>query len=151
MPVLILTARDAWSDKIAGFKAGADDYVVKPFRMDEVLARLAALIRRAAGHAAGVIRCGPLALDTHGGVITKDSAPLELTAYEWRILAYLMHHSGRIVSRADLTEHVYAQGFDRDSNTVEVLVSRLRRKIGSGLIETVRGLGYRLAAQRDGG
>ena len=144
MPVLILTARDRWSDKVAGIDAGADDYVAKPFHMEEVLARLRALIRRAAGHASAEILCGPLRLDTKASRATIDGTPLKLTSHEYRLLAYLMHHQGEIVSRSELIEHMYDQDFDRDSNTIEVFVGRLRRKIGNDLIETVRGLGYRM-------
>ncbi|WP_019996458.1 response regulator transcription factor [Aureimonas ureilytica] len=144
MPVLLLTARDRWSDKVAGIDAGADDYVAKPFHMEEVLARLRALIRRAAGHASSEIHCGPLRLDTKSSRATVDGTPLKLTSHEYRLLAYLMHHQGEIVSRSELTEHMYDQDFDRDSNTIEVFVGRLRRKIGLDLIETVRGLGYRM-------
>ncbi len=145
MPVLILTARDRWSDKVAGIDAGADDYVAKPFHIEEVLARIRALIRRAAGHASSEINCGPLRLDTKASRATLDGAPLKLTSHEFRLLSYLMHHAGEIVSRSELIEHMYDQDFDRDSNTIEVFVGRLRRKIGNDMIETVRGLGYRMA------
>jgi two-component system OmpR family response regulator len=144
VPVLILTARDHWHDKVQGIDAGADDYLGKPFHIDELLARLRALIRRARGHASAELRAGPLLLDTRAGTVSFDDRPLELTAYEFRVLSYLMHHAGEVVSRTELTEHVYAQDFDRDSNTIEVFVGRLRRKLGSDLIKTVRGLGYRL-------
>ncbi|WP_185983117.1 response regulator transcription factor [Aureimonas mangrovi] len=144
MPVIILTARDRWSDKVAGIDAGADDYVAKPFHIEEVLARVRALIRRAAGHASSEIICGPLRLDTKASKASVDGAPLKLTSHEYRLLSYLMHHQGQIVSRSELTEHMYDQDFDRDSNTIEVFVGRLRRKIGNDLIETVRGLGYRM-------
>lgn len=144
MPVLILTARDRWSEKVAGFDAGADDYVAKPFRMEEVLARLRALIRRAAGHASAELECGPLRLDTRSSRVTLNGAPVKLTAQEYRLLAYLVHHRGRVVSRTELTEHLYDQDFDRDSNTIEVFVGRLRKKIGAAMIQTVRGLGYQL-------
>ncbi len=146
MPVLILTARDRWSEKVAGFDAGADDYVAKPFRMEEVLARLRALIRRAAGHASAELECGPLRLDTRSSRVTLDGAPIRLTAQEYRLLAYLVHHRGRVVSRTELTEHLYDQDFDRDSNTIEVFIGRLRKKIGAAMIQTVRGLGYQMAA-----
>lgn len=145
MPVLILTARDRWSDKVAGIDAGADDYVAKPFHVEEVLARVRALIRRAAGHASSDIHCGPLRLDTRASRASLDGTPLKLTSHEYRLLSYLMHHQGEVVSRAVLTEHMYDQDFDRDSNTIEVFIGRLRRKIGSDMIETVRGLGYRLS------
>jgi two-component system, OmpR family, response regulator len=145
-PVLILTARDRWSEKVAGFDAGADDYLTKPFVIEELLARVRALVRRAAGHASNELVCGPLSLDVKGARASIDGAPLKLTALEYRLLAYLMHHQGKVVSRTELTEHLYDQDFDRDSNTIEVFVGRLRKKLGIELIETVRGLGYRLAA-----
>ncbi|MBX3677744.1 MAG: response regulator transcription factor [Rhodocyclaceae bacterium] len=144
MPVLILTARDTWHEKVAGIDAGADDYLAKPFHMEELLARLRALIRRAGGHASTELVCGPLILDTRSSRVSVDGAALTLTSHEYRVLAYLMHHQGEIVSRGDLTEHIYAQDFDRDSNTVEVFIGRLRKKLPPGLIETVRGLGYRI-------
>jgi two-component system OmpR family response regulator len=143
-PVLILTARDRWSEKVAGFDAGADDYVAKPFHIEEVLARLRALLRRAAGHASAELTCGPLRLDTRTGRVSVDSNPVKLTALEYRLLAYLMHHPGEVISRSELTEHLYDQDFDRDSNTIEVFVGRIRKKLGIDLIGTVRGLGYRL-------
>jgi two-component system OmpR family response regulator len=142
MPVLILTARDRWSDKVQGFDAGADDYVPKPFHMEEVLARLRALLRRAAGHATSELSCGPVRLDTRGGRVSVDGMPIKLTSHEYRLLAYLMHHQGRVVSRTELVEHLYDQDFDRDSNTIEVFVGRLRKKLGTDVIQTVRGLGY---------
>jgi two-component system OmpR family response regulator len=145
MPVLILTARDAWSEKVAGFDAGADDYVTKPFQIEEVLARLRALIRRASGHASAELSCGALVLDTRSGRVTDDGALVQLTAHEFKVLSYLMHHIDQVVSRTELIEHIYDQDFDRDSNTIEVFVGRLRRKIGGDYIQTVRGLGYRLA------
>jgi two-component system OmpR family response regulator len=144
MPVLMLTARDRWSDKVAGIDAGADDYVAKPFHIEEVLARLRALIRRAAGHASSELECGPLRLDTKASKADIDGKPLKLTSHEFRLLAYLMHHMGEVVSRTELVEHLYDQDFDRDSNTIEVFVGRLRRKMGIDLIETVRGMGYRM-------
>jgi len=144
MPVLILTARDRWSDKVQGFDAGADDYVAKPFHMEEVLARLRALLRRAAGHASNEMACGPVRVDTKAARVTVDGNLIRLTSHEYRLLAYLMHHAGRIVSRTELVEHLYDQDFDRDSNTIEVFVGRLRKKLGADVIETVRGLGYRL-------
>ncbi|HUL06172.1 MAG TPA: response regulator transcription factor [Candidatus Acidoferrum sp.] len=145
MPVLILTARDRWSEKVAGFDAGADDYVTKPFQVEEVLARIRALIRRAAGHATGELECGGLAINSGSGRVTVDGSPVKLTAQEFRLLDYLMHHRGKIVSRTELTEHIYDQDFDRESNTIEVFVGRLRKKLGADYIHTVRGLGYRLA------
>ncbi len=141
-PVIILTARDRWSDKVQGFDAGADDYVVKPFHMEELVARVRALLRRATGHATSEIACGPVRLDTRSGRVIVDGNPVRLTSHEYRLLSYLMHHAGRIVSRAELTEHLYDQDFDRDSNTIEVFVGRLRKKLGVELIQTVRGLGY---------
>lgn len=145
LPVLILTARDTWREKVAGIDAGADDYLTKPFHMEELLARLRALIRRAGGHASTELTCGPLTLDTCSSRVSVDGTALTLTSHEYRVLSYLMHHQGEVVSRGDLTEHIYAQDFDRDSNTVEVFIARLRKKLPPGLIETVRGLGYRLS------
>jgi len=145
MPVLILTARDNWHEKVAGIDAGADDYLTKPFHMEELLARLRALIRRAGGHASAELACGPVTLDTRNNRVTVEGRALTLTSHEYRVLAYLMHHAGEVVSRGDLVEHIYAQDFDRDSNTVEVFIGRLRKKLPPGLIETVRGMGYRLA------
>ncbi|MBK9572032.1 MAG: response regulator transcription factor [Rhodoferax sp.] len=144
MPVLILTARDGWHEKVAGIDAGADDYLTKPFHMEELLARLRALIRRAGGHASAELVCGALTLDTRNSRATVAGKALALTSHEYRVLAYLMHHRDEIISRNDLVEHIYAQDFDRDSNTVEVFIGRLRKKLPPGLIETVRGLGYRL-------
>ncbi|WP_019906422.1 response regulator transcription factor [Methylobacterium sp. 77] len=141
-PVIILTARDRWSDKVDGFDAGADDYVTKPFHMEELMARVRALLRRATGHATSQISCGPVVLDTRSGRVYVDGNPIKLTSHEYRLLAYLMHHTGRVVSRAELTEHLYDQDFDRDSNTIEVFVGRLRKKLAVDLIQTVRGLGY---------
>ncbi|MDA7947699.1 MAG: response regulator transcription factor [Hyphomicrobiaceae bacterium] len=149
MPVLILTARDRWSDKVAGMDAGADDYVAKPFHMEEVLARVRALLRRSAGHAKNEIEIGPLRLDAGSSRVTLEGAPIKLTAHEYRLLAYLMHHHGRVVSRTELIEHLYDQDFDRDSNTIEVFVGRLRKKIPADMIETVRGLGYCLGSRSD--
>ena len=146
MPVLILTARDSWHEKVAGIDAGADDYLTKPFHMEELLARLRALIRRAGSHASAELACGPLTLDTRSSRVALDGRGLTLTSHEYRVLAYLMHHQGEIVSRGDLVEHIYAQDVDRDSNTVEVFIGRLRKKLPPGLIETVRGLGYRLVS-----
>ncbi len=144
MPVLILTARDRWSDKVSGIDAGADDYVTKPFHVEEVLARIRALIRRSAGIASNEIEIGPLRLDTKMSRVTLDGMNIKLTSHEYRLLAYLMHHQGKVVSRTELVEHMYDQDFDRDSNTIEVFVGRLRKKLGTDLIETVRGLGYRI-------
>ena len=146
VPVLVLTARGSWHETVDGIDSGADDYVAKPFRMEEVIARLRGLIRRAAGHPQQLLRCGGVALDPRLARVTKDGVQVKLTSHEFRVLSYLMHHGDRVVSQGELTEHIYAQDFDRDSNTVEVFVARLRRKLGSSLIETVRGLGYRLGA-----
>ncbi len=142
MPVLILTARDRWSDKVQGFDAGADDYVAKPFRFEEVLARVRALVRRSAGHATSEIACGPLLLDTKSARVTVDGNAIKLTSLEFRLLAYLMHHKGKVVSRTELVEHLYDQDFDRDSNTIEVFVGRLRKKLGVDVLRTIRGMGY---------
>src|SRR3954452_3087745 len=144
VPVLVLTARDSWHEKVQGIDGGADDYVSKPFRMEEVLARVRALIRRASGSASSELRAGALVLDTRTARVTLDGAPMKLTSHEFRVLSYLMHNRGRVVSQGELTEHIYAQNFDRDSNTVEVFIARLRRKLGATLIETVRGMGYRM-------
>ena len=144
MPVLILTARGSWNEKVQGIDGGADDYVAKPFQIEEVLARLRALIRRASGQVTPELRCGAVVLDPRGARVTVDGAPVKLTSHEFRVLSYLMHHRGRIVSQSELTEHIYSQGFDRDSNTVEVFIARLRRKLGGSFIETVRGMGYRI-------
>lgn len=149
MPVLILTARDRWSDKVAGMDAGADDYVSKPFHMEEILARVRALLRRSTGHAKNEIEVGSIRLDARTSRVTVDGTPIKLTSHEYRLLSYLMHHQGRVVSRTELVEHLYDQDFDRDSNTIEVFVGRLRKKLPSDLIETVRGLGYCLGSQSD--
>ena len=146
MPVLILTARDNWHEKVTGIDAGADDYLSKPFHMEELLARLRALIRRSQGLASPLLECGSLTLDTRSGRVTLNGQPVTLTSHEHRLLAYLMHRPGTVVSRSELTEHLYAQDFDRDSNTIEVFIARLRRKLPAGTIETVRGMGYQLVA-----
>jgi len=151
MPVLILTARDRWSDKVAGFDAGADDYVAKPFYTEELLARLRALLRRAAGIASADIEVGPLRIDTRSSRVTVEGSPIKLTSLEYRLLAYLAHHKGQVLSRTDLVEHLYDQDFDRDSNTIEVFIGRLRKKLGVDVIHTVRGLGYRLDEPSVGG
>jgi len=151
MPVLILTARDRWSDKVAGFDAGADDYVAKPFHMEEVLARIRALVRRSAGHASNEIACGPLLLDTAGARVTVDGRAIKLTSLEFRLLSYLMHHKGKVVSRTELVEHLYDQDFDRDSNTIEVFVGRLRKKLGVDVLHTVRGMGYCVTEPEEAG
>ncbi len=144
MPVLILTARDRWSDKVQGIDAGADDYVAKPFHMEEILARIRALVRRAAGHASNEIEINGVRMDVAAGRVTVDGQALRLTSHEFRLLAYLMHHKGKVISRTELTEHLYDQDFDRDSNTIEVFVGRLRKKLPKNCIETVRGLGYQI-------
>jgi two-component system, OmpR family, response regulator len=146
LPVLILTARDSWHEKVAGIDAGADDYLAKPFHMEELLARVRALIRRAQGLASPLLQCGAVALDTRSGRVTVNGQTVTLTSHEFRLLSCLMHRPGKVVSRGELTEHLYAQDFDRDSNTIEVFIGRLRRKLPPELIETVRGMGYRLAA-----
>jgi two-component system, OmpR family, response regulator len=144
VPVLVLTARGSWHETVEGIDSGADDYVAKPFRMEEVVARLRGLIRRASGHPNQVLRAGTVTLDPRLARVTRDGAAVKLTSHEFRVLSYLMHHRDRVVSQGELTEHIYAQDCDRDSNTVEVFVARLRRKLGASIIETVRGLGYRL-------
>ncbi len=146
VPVLVITARGSWSERVLGIDSGADDYLGKPFRMEEVLARVRALLRRAQGHAHPELRCGRIVLDTRRALVTADGQPVTLTSHEYRTLSYLMHHAGRVVSRAELTEHIYGHDADRDSNTVEVFVARLRRKLGAAVIDTVRGQGYRMAA-----
>ncbi|MEO1608377.1 MAG: response regulator transcription factor [Pseudomonadota bacterium] len=149
MPVIILTARDRWSDKVSGMDAGADDYVAKPFHMEELLARIRVQVRRAAGHAVSEIECGSVRLDTKSARVTCNGQPVKLTSHEYRLLAYLMHHNTRIVSRTELVEHLYDQDFDRDSNTIEVFIGRLRKKIPAEIIKTVRGLGYRIGVEED--
>lgn len=149
MPVLILTARSRWHEKLAGFNAGADDYLTKPFEVEELVVRIKALIRRSVGHASAIIECGPLRLDTHAARFTVDGEPIELTAQEYRILAFLMHHMGRVVSRTELIEHVYERDADSDSNVIDVLIGRIRKKLPVALIETVRGQGFALGRSRD--
>lgn len=144
LPVLILTARGNWHEKVLGIDSGADDYMSKPFRVEEVLARIRALIRRASGNARNEMRRGTLSLDASTARVAVAGVPVKLTSHEFRVLSYLMHHCSRIVTRTELTEHIYAQDFDRDSNTVEVFIARLRRKLGPSSIETVRGIGYRI-------
>lgn len=152
-PILILTARGRWQEKVEGLEAGADDYLVKPFHMEELLARLRALVRRAAGWAQAVLECGPVTLNTTTHEVTVGGAAIELTTYEYKVLEYLMLHSGQVVSKTDLTEHIYEQDFDRDSNVIEVFVGRLRRKLDPAgeinPIETLRGRGYRLTLERN--
>jgi two-component system response regulator PhoP len=151
-PVLILTARGNWQDKVEGLEAGADDYLVKPFHIEELLARLNALLRRSAGWSHPVLNGGPIALDTRTQTVSVESVLIDLTAYEYKVLEYLMLHAGEVVSKADLTEHIYEQDWDRDSNTIEVFVRRLRKKLDPGErfkpIETLRGRGYRFALER---
>ncbi|WND02666.1 response regulator transcription factor [Temperatibacter marinus] len=151
IPVLLLTARDSWSDKVEGLDAGADDYLAKPFNMAELMARLRALIRRNAGQTTSQLTCGEVTLDTRSSMVTYEGMPVKLTAQEFKLLAYMMHHKGKVISRTELTEHIYDQDFDRDSNTIEVFVTRLRKKLHKGLIVTVRGLGYRLEEVQDEG
>jgi two-component system OmpR family response regulator len=145
VPVLVLTARGSWHEKVQGIDGGADDYVAKPFQVEEVIARVRALIRRSTGHAAPELRCGSVALDTRLARVTRDGVSVKLTSHEFKVVSYLMHHRDRVVSQAELTEHIYAQSFDRESNTVEVFIGRLRRKLGATFIETVRGFGYRVS------
>lgn len=147
MPVLILTAREEWSEKVRGFRAGADDYLTKPFMMEEVVLRLRSLIRRASGHAQTVLNVGNLSFDTQMALFTKDGMPLKLTPFECRILGYFMHRPGYVVSRSELSEHVYDRNADRDYNSLEVVIGRLRKKLTTANIETVRGEGYRLLAR----
>ena len=146
-PVLVLTARARWHDKLAGFDAGADDYLTKPFELQELVVRIRALIRRSAGHASPLLRCEGLELDVNGGRFAVDGAPVALTAQEFRILAYFMHHPDRVVSRGELGEHVYDSGLDPDSNALDVLIGRIRRKIGKPVLHTVRGQGFRLGRE----
>ncbi|MGE5813133.1 MAG: response regulator transcription factor [Acidobacteriota bacterium] len=148
LPVLVLTARGSWHEKVEGIDSGADDYVAKPFQIEEVMARLRALIRRSSGHGSPDLRCGPVVLDPRIPRVTLNGVPVKLTGHELRVLSYLMHHRGRVISQAELTEHIYARDADRDSNTVEVFIARLRRKLGASCIETVRGLGYRMETER---
>jgi two-component system OmpR family response regulator len=150
LPVLVLTARDGWPDKVAAFKAGADDYLTKPFRVQELVMRLRALVRRAAGHAQPSIACGPLTFEAQTGQFELDGMPLRLTAFEWRVLSQLILRKETVIERLELLERVYEGDADVDSNSLEVIVGRLRRKIGAHLIETVRGRGYRLTAGEGG-
>lgn len=145
MPVLVLTARDRWREKIAGLDAGADDYVTKPFQMEEVLARIRALVRRSTGNASPVLSVGPVSLDPSASQVTVEDKQIKLTAHEYKLLAYMMHHKGKVLSRTELIEHIYAQDFDKDSNTIEVFVGRLRKKLGVDVIHTIRGLGYKMS------
>src|SRR5688500_1987431 len=147
VPVLVLTARGSWSEKVRGIDGGADDYLTKPFQVEELLARLRALIRRSSGQLTPELRCGAVVLDPRTSQVTLDGQPVKLTSHELRVLSYLMHHRGRVVSQSELTEHIYAQTFDRDSNTGEAIIARLRRQLGAATIETVRGLGYRIRSE----
>jgi two-component system response regulator PhoP len=151
-PILVLTARDRWQDKVAALKLGADDYVVKPFHVEELLARVDALLRRAGGWAQSELICGPIALDTRSQVVAVNGQPLELTTFEYRLLEYLMVHAGEVLSKAQITEALYDQDFERDSNVIEVFIGRLRRKLDPDgtfqPIETLRGRGYRMALAR---
>ncbi len=144
VPVLVLTARDTWRDKVRGLRTGADDYMAKPFEMEEMLARVEALIRRSAGHASPVIESGPLSLDPATRQVTLNGDRLELTTLEYRMIAYMIHHEGEVLSKSVLIEHIYGQDFDRDSNVIEVLINRLRKKVGADFIRTHRGQGYQL-------
>ena len=146
VPVLILTARDSWHEKVSGMDAGADDYVTKPFHIQELLARVRALLRRAAGHASALLQCGELQLDTGQAQFSLADQLLTLTGHEYKVLAYLMHNMEQVVSRTELIEHIYAQDQDRDSNTIDVFIGRLRKKLPANYIQTVRGLGYKLTA-----
>lgn len=147
MPVLVLTARGTWHERVVGIDTGADDYVAKPFQMEEVLARVRALIRRASGQASPLLRCGAIVLDPRSARVTRDGAVVALTSHEFRVLSYLMHHQDRVVSQGELVEHIYARDADRDSNTVEVFIARLRKKVGGEAVVTVRGLGYRMESR----
>ena len=144
VPVLILTSRDTWREKVAGLRAGADDYLAKPFELEEVMARVEALIRRASGHASPLLRCGPVELEPVSARVTMDGVPVNMTALEYRALQYLMQKQGSVVSKSELSEHIYGQDLERDSNVIEVLINRLRSKLDPALIQTRRGLGYQV-------
>jgi two-component system OmpR family response regulator len=142
--IVMLTAKGEVDERITGLDAGADDYLAKPFQTEELIARLRALIRRSSGNASSELNAGDIRLDTRSGKVTKDGEPVKLTAQEYKLLSYLMHHKGKVVSRTELIEHIYDQDFDRDSNTIEVFVTRIRKKLGADVITTIRGLGYSL-------
>ena len=148
-PVLMLTARTEVAERVEGLEAGADDYLAKPFAREELVARLRALLRRAAGHASSDLTVGPVRLDARAGRVTVNGAAVKLTSHEYRLLSYLMHHAGRIISRTEIVEHLYEQDFDRDSNTIEVFIGRLRKKLGVDIIKTVRGLGYAVGVEEE--
>jgi len=150
VPVLILTSRDTWREKVAGLRAGADDYLAKPFEFEELLARIEALIRRASGHASPLLTCGPVELEPVSVRVTMRGVPVSMTALEYRALKYLMQHQGKVISKSELSEHIYGENLERDSNVIEVLINRLRGKLDPALIETRRGLGYQLQAPVDG-
>ena len=149
VPVLILTSRDTWREKVAGLRAGADDYLAKPFELEELLARIEALLRRATGHSSPVLKSGPVELDTSSARVTINGNPVKLTAQEYRALQYMMQNEGKVVSKAELSEHIYEQVIERDSNVIEVLINHLRNKLSPELIKTRRGLGYQLVALED--
>ncbi len=149
VPVLILTSRDTWREKVAGLRAGADDYLAKPFELEELLARIEALLRRATGHSSPILKSGPVELDTSSARVTMDGNPVNLTAQEYRALQYLMQNEGKVVSKAELSEHIYEQVIERDSNVIEVLINHLRNKLRPELIRTRRGLGYQLVVLDD--
>ena len=142
MPVLILTARSRWHEKLAGFNAGADDYLTKPFELEELVVRIKALIRRSTGHASSILECGKLRLDINAAKFEYDGEPIELTAQEYRILDFLMHHAGRVVTRTEMMEHIYARDADSDSNVIDVLIGRIRKKLPATMLQTVRGQGF---------
>ena len=149
IPVLILTSRDTWREKVAGLRAGADDYLAKPFEMEELLARVEALLRRATGHSSPILKCGPVELDTSTARVTINGNHVNLTAQEYRALQYMMQNEGKVVSKAELSEHIYEQVIERDSNVIEVLINQLRNKLSPELIKTRRGLGYQLLVPED--
>ena len=149
VPVLILTSRDTWREKVAGLRAGADDYLAKPFELEELLARIEALLRRATGHSSPVLKSGPVELDTSSARVTINGNPVKLTAQEYRALQYMMQNEGKVVSKAELSEHIYEQVVERDSNVIEVLINHLRNKLDPSLIKTRRGLGYQLMTLDD--